>query len=74
MTVKIIIDGQAFNLPPDTNPDELRGRIAQAVFRCEVEQLWLADGQTMLVNWRAVRTIQIHTVTAPNGETSTGRP
>lgn len=61
MEVRIVIDGQTFELPAETDPDELRGRIAQAVFRCEVEQMYLADGHTMLVNWRAVRTIQIRT-------------
>jgi hypothetical protein len=57
--VRIVIDGQAFELPTDTDPDALRRRVAQAVFRCEVEQLHLADGRTVLVNWRSVRTIQI---------------
>jgi len=59
--VRIVIDGETFELPADTDPNELRRRVAQAVFRCEVEQLYLADGETMLVNWRSVRTIRIHT-------------
>ncbi|MBL7497706.1 hypothetical protein I6A84_15030 [Frankia sp. CNm7] len=59
MDVRIVIDGQAFALPAGTDPGELRRRVAQAVFRCEVEQLHLADGSTMLVNWRSVRTIRI---------------
>ena len=58
--MRIVIDGQVFELPADTDPEELRRRVAQAVFRCEVEQLHLANGRTMLVNWRSVRTIQIH--------------
>lgn len=57
--MRIVIDGQVFELPPDTDLVELRRRVAQAVFRCEVEQLHLADGRTMLVNWRSVRTIQV---------------
>jgi hypothetical protein len=48
--VQIVIDGQPYLLPPGTEPDELRRRVAQAVFRCEIEQLHLADGRTMLVN------------------------
>ncbi|MBX6391451.1 MAG: hypothetical protein IRZ08_21090 [Frankia sp.] len=62
-----MIDEQEYLLPADTDPDELRRRVAQAVFRCEVEQLHLADGRTMLVNWRSVRTIQIRTAEAPAG-------
>jgi hypothetical protein len=57
----IVIDGQTLELPADNDPDELRRRVAQAVFRCEVEQLHLADGHTILINWRSVRTVQIHT-------------
>ena len=57
--MRIVIDGQLFELPADTDLVELRRRVAQAVFRCEVEQLHLADGRTMLVNWRSVRTIQV---------------
>ncbi|MCK9924616.1 hypothetical protein MXD61_22585 [Frankia sp. AgPm24] len=57
-----MIDGQPFPLPADTDPDELRRRVAQAVFRCEVEQLHLADGRTMLVNWRSVRLIEVRVV------------
>ncbi len=34
-------------------------RIAQAVFRCEVEQLHLAGGRIVLVNWRAVRIVEL---------------
>jgi hypothetical protein len=59
--VRIVIDGETFELPADTDPDGLRRRVAQAVFRGEVEQLYLADGHTMLVNWRTVRYVQIRT-------------
>ncbi|MDT3438702.1 MULTISPECIES: hypothetical protein [unclassified Pseudofrankia] len=72
MEVRIVIDGQTFELPADTDPDELRTRVAQAVFRCEVEQLYLADGYTMLVNWRSVRTIQIRTGPASPNHPDTG--
>ncbi|CAO5176765.1 hypothetical protein FAIPA1_30214 [Frankia sp. AiPs1] len=57
-----MIDGQAYPLPADTDPAELRRRVAQAVFRCEVEQLHLADGRTMLVNWRSIRLVEIQSV------------
>jgi hypothetical protein len=57
--VQIVIDGQPYELPAGTDPEELRRRVAQAVFRCEVEQLHLADGRTMLVNWRSVRLVEI---------------
>ncbi|OHV41638.1 hypothetical protein BCD49_01515 [Pseudofrankia sp. EUN1h] len=59
--MRIVIDGETFELPADTDPDGLRRRVAQAVFRGEVEQLYLADGHTMLVNWRTVRFVQIRT-------------
>jgi hypothetical protein len=62
--VQITIDGKTYPLPDDTDVVELRRRVAQAVFRCEVEQLHLADGHTMLVNWRSVRTIEIDTFPA----------
>lgn len=62
-----MIDGEAFPLPVDTEPEALRRRVAQAVFRCEVEQLHLADGHTVLVNWRSVRTIRIETIPADPG-------
>ncbi|WP_307873995.1 MULTISPECIES: hypothetical protein [unclassified Frankia] len=71
--VRIVIDGQAFELPADTDPEELRRRVAQAVFRCEVEQLHLANGRTMLVNWRSVRTIQIE-LGSPARHSSYGFP
>jgi hypothetical protein len=71
--VRIVIDGQAFELPADTDPAELRRRVAQAVFRCEVEQLHLANGRTMLVNWRSVRTIQIE-LGSPTRQSSHGFP
>lgn len=59
MAVWIAIDEMRYQLPNDTDVDELRKRVAQAVFRCEVEQIWLIDGRTVLVNWRSVRTIRI---------------
>ncbi|KJE21156.1 hypothetical protein FF36_04496 [Frankia torreyi] len=65
MAVQIVIDGQPYPLPPGTDPDELRRRVAQAVFRCEVEQLHLADGRTMLVNWRSVRLIEVRSDAEP---------
>ncbi len=71
MAAIITIDGEDYPLPDDTNVEELRRRIAQAVFRCEVEQLHLADSHVMLVNWRSVRTIRIRRVdaTAPGSPT-----
>jgi hypothetical protein len=66
--VRIVIDGQAFELPADTDPEALRRRVAQAVFRCEVEQLHLADGRTVLVNWRSVRTIQVSATPPATGQ------
>jgi hypothetical protein len=59
MEVTITIDGRDYRLPDDTDVEELRHRLTQAIFRCEVEQLHLADGRTMLVNWRSVRTVFI---------------
>jgi hypothetical protein len=55
------IDGQVFELPPDTDPEALRRRVAEAVWTSAVQVMPLANGRTMLVNWRSVRTIQIHT-------------
>lgn len=63
MEVQIVIDGQPYPLPAGTDPEELRRRVAQAIFRCEVEQLHLADGRTMLVNWRSVRLVEIRQTT-----------
>jgi hypothetical protein len=57
VSAKITIDGHDYPLPDDTDVEELRRRVAQAIFRCEVEQVHLADGRTMLVNWRSVRTV-----------------
>ncbi len=71
--MRIVIDGQVFELPADTDLVELRRRVAQAVFRCEVEQLHLADGRTMLVNWRSVRTIQVE-LSGPDQGTSPAIP
>ena len=53
----IVIDGQPYELADGYDPTELHTRIAQALFRCEVETMYLADGRTMLVNWRADRTV-----------------
>jgi hypothetical protein len=75
--VQITIDGRTYLLPDDTDVAELRKRVAQAVFRCEVEQLHLADGHTILVNWRSVRTIEIDTFPATGRSThrlGTNRP
>lgn len=55
----IKIDNDEYRLPDGTDVDKLRRRVAQAIFRCEVEQLHLADGRTVLVNWRSVRTVAI---------------
>lgn len=57
----LVIDGQRLRLPDDTDVAELRRRLTQAVFRCEVEQVHLADGGSVLVNWRATRIIGIDT-------------
>jgi hypothetical protein len=59
MVVIITIDGQDYPLPDDTDVGELRRHVTQAIFRCEVEQLHLADGRAMLVNWRSVHTVFI---------------
>lgn len=59
MAVQITIDDQTYTLRDDVDPEELRRRVAQAVFRCEVEQLHLVDGQRVLVNWRSVRFVQV---------------
>jgi hypothetical protein len=56
-----VIDGHRLRLPDDTDVPELFRRLTQAVFRCEVEQVHLADGGTVLVNWRAARVIRIDT-------------
>jgi hypothetical protein len=64
VVVNIRIDGQDYPLPDDTDVGELRRRVAQAIFRCEVEQMHLADGRTMLVNWRSVHTVFIDGVRA----------
>lgn len=69
-----MIDGRRYPLPDDTDPDELRRRVAQAVFRCEVEQLHLADGRTMLVNWRSVRLVEIRHDVDSAPEPGAGRP
>ncbi|MCL9793751.1 hypothetical protein [Frankia sp. AgKG'84/4] len=61
MRVELVIDGQPYELPAGADPAELRRRIGQAVFRCEVEQLHLADGRTMLINWRSVRSVEVRT-------------
>ncbi|EIV94283.1 hypothetical protein [Frankia sp. QA3] len=65
MVVQIVIGGQPYPLPAGADPDELRRRVAQAVFRCEVEQLHLADGRTMLANWRSVRLIEVRSDADP---------
>lgn len=54
--VWLIIDGERYELS-DAYGDLAaeQKRIEQAIFRCEVEQIHLADGRRVLVNWRAVR-------------------
>lgn len=64
VAVQITIDNQTYTLRDDVDPEELRRRVAQAVFRCEVEQLHLAGGQRLLVNWRAVRFVQVSATTS----------
>lgn len=59
MGATIKIDDKEYRLPDDTDVEELRRRVAQAIFRCEVEQLHLADGRAVLVNWRSIRTVFI---------------
>ncbi|OAA26368.1 hypothetical protein UG55_101632 [Frankia sp. EI5c] len=70
MAVQITIDDQTYTLRDDVDPEELRRRVAQAVFRCEVEQLHLADGRRVLVNWRSVRLV--HVDVAPPGSALPG--
>lgn len=56
----LVIDGERFELSAAyTDVEAERARIAQAVFRCEVEQIHLADGSWALVNWRAVRFVHV---------------
>lgn len=44
-------DGERYELSSSyVDVEAARKRIAQAVFRCEVEQLHLADGRRVLVN------------------------
>ncbi|WP_133150793.1 hypothetical protein [Frankia canadensis] len=74
MEVQILIDGQPYPLPAGTDPEELRRRVAQAVFRCEVEQLHLADGRTMLVNWRSVRLVEIRQAGGASAPTRDRQP
>ncbi|CUU59745.1 hypothetical protein Ga0074812_13143 [Parafrankia irregularis] len=58
--VWLTIDGERYD-PSGAYVDleAERARIAQALFRCEVEQLHLADGRRVLVNWRSVRLVHI---------------
>ncbi|WP_161934731.1 hypothetical protein [Frankia sp. R43] len=58
--VRLIIDGERYELSEAyLDAEAERKRIEQAIFRCEVEQVHLADGRRVLVNWRSVRFVSI---------------
>lgn len=59
--MQLVIDGQhVLDLAAGYNDiDEEQRRIEQAVFRCEVEQVHLADGRVVLVNLRACRFLEL---------------
>jgi hypothetical protein len=54
----LVIDGERIDLAGGYGPvDAELARIKDAMFRCEVEQLHLADGGIRLMNWRMIRTV-----------------
>jgi hypothetical protein len=59
VAVRILIDEQTFELPAGTDVKALRWHVAAVVTRSVVEPLVLADGTSVLVNWRAVRLVEI---------------
>lgn len=60
MEATISIDGELFVVDADVATlDELRARLQSAMVRGDVDQVWLADGGRMSVNWRVVRRVQV---------------
>lgn len=60
MDAQIRLDGAYYVIMTDAGTlDELRARLQSAMVRGDVEQLWLAGGSRMTVNWRAVGTVHV---------------
>jgi hypothetical protein len=62
MEAVIRIDHETYTIDADVaSLEELQARLHSSMVRGDVDQLWLADGSRMSVNWRAVRRVTVLT-------------
>lgn len=60
MALTLVIDqALSYEIAWDGDANSLRKEIQQAITRSEIDTVRLADGTTMLVNWRAVKTVEV---------------
>ncbi|SNQ49385.1 conserved hypothetical protein [Frankia canadensis] len=61
--VRLVLDGQAYDLPAGTDASTLRRRAADVMSghagNVGLDRIALADGSILEVNWRAVTIVQV---------------
>jgi hypothetical protein len=61
--VRLVLDGREYDLPPGTDAAALRRRAAEVMSgragNIGLDQITLADGGTLEVNWRVITIVQV---------------